>query len=122
MLLYLSCFFFFNDTATTEIYTLSLHDALPISEPEVLEGSDHVSDVDQLLGLVEHHDDAHGPNEQSAECGIRNAECKGGRFIPRAPAPRTAPDPAGLRAATPSRCRRSTRAAPPGGPGREASR
>src|SRR3989449_8693536 len=26
-----SCFFFFNDTATTEIYTLSLHDALPIS-------------------------------------------------------------------------------------------
>src|SRR2546427_12872091 len=27
----LSCFFFFfNDTATTEIYTLSLHDALPI--------------------------------------------------------------------------------------------
>src|SRR5260364_210433 len=27
---YLFCFFFFNDTATTEIYTLSLHDALPI--------------------------------------------------------------------------------------------
>src|SRR2546430_10077100 len=27
----LSCFFFFNDTATTEIYPLSLHDALPIS-------------------------------------------------------------------------------------------
>src|SRR5262245_64871236 len=27
-----SCFFFFNAPATTEIYTLSLHDALPISE------------------------------------------------------------------------------------------
>src|SRR3712207_8007623 len=27
-------FFFFNDTATTEIYTLSLHDALPIYSPE----------------------------------------------------------------------------------------
>src|SRR3712207_7191770 len=27
-------FFFFNDTATTEIYTLSLHDALPISAPD----------------------------------------------------------------------------------------
>src|SRR5258708_17115066 len=27
-----SSFFFFNDTATTEIYTLSLHDALPISQ------------------------------------------------------------------------------------------
>src|SRR3712207_7462269 len=31
MLIYF--FFFFNDTATTEIYTLSLHDALPISVP-----------------------------------------------------------------------------------------
>src|ERR1051326_9543637 len=29
-LCYLFFFFFFNDTATTEIYTLSLHDALPI--------------------------------------------------------------------------------------------
>src|SRR3712207_8827245 len=31
-------FFFFNDTATTEIYTLSLHDALPISKsfPEAM--------------------------------------------------------------------------------------
>src|SRR5215468_12763245 len=28
--LHFSLFFFFNDTATTEIYTLSLHDALPI--------------------------------------------------------------------------------------------
>src|SRR5687768_18599274 len=28
---FLLFFFFFNDTATTEIYTLSLHDALPIS-------------------------------------------------------------------------------------------
>jgi len=27
-------FFFFNDTATTEIYTLSLHDALPISSSD----------------------------------------------------------------------------------------
>src|SRR5947209_16541053 len=30
MLSHFSFFFFFNDTATTEIYTLSLHDALPI--------------------------------------------------------------------------------------------
>src|SRR5260370_38659067 len=29
-------FFFFNDTATTEIYTLSLHDALPISRSVIL--------------------------------------------------------------------------------------
>src|SRR2546425_8011255 len=31
-LTFISSFFFFNDTATTEIYTLSLHDALPISQ------------------------------------------------------------------------------------------
>src|SRR2546430_4928408 len=42
-MLVLFFFFFFNDTATTEIYTLSLHDALPISssvplEPEVQGG------------------------------------------------------------------------------------
>src|SRR5256886_7271997 len=38
-------FFFFNDTATTEIYTLSLHDALPISG-----GGDHGRAVLRLLG------------------------------------------------------------------------
>src|SRR5215216_7099670 len=31
-MIYIFFFFFFNDTATTEIYTLSLHDALPISD------------------------------------------------------------------------------------------
>ena len=31
LLIYVISVFFFNDTATTEIYTLSLHDALPIS-------------------------------------------------------------------------------------------
>src|SRR5256885_16443413 len=35
-------FFFFNDTATTEIYTLSLHDALPIYAGVVLE---HILDL-----------------------------------------------------------------------------
>src|SRR5256885_14496928 len=33
--LFTSFFFFFNDTATTEIYTLSLHDALPISRQPI---------------------------------------------------------------------------------------
>src|ERR1035437_11009749 len=40
-LLSLFCCFFFNDTATTEIYTLSLHDALPISFGNG--GNDHIS-------------------------------------------------------------------------------
>src|SRR5690242_21419313 len=34
-LLLLPIFFFFNDTAPTEIYTLSLHDALPICAPTI---------------------------------------------------------------------------------------
>src|SRR2546425_7042341 len=34
-------FFFFNDTATTEIYTLSLHDALPICGDAECRGADH---------------------------------------------------------------------------------
>src|SRR5205807_10118373 len=44
-------FFFFNDTATTEIYTLSLHDALPIWHALVVprEEIDHWLDVDPAL-------------------------------------------------------------------------
>src|SRR5256884_9741148 len=34
-----SAFFFFNDTATTEIYTLSLHDALPIFSKPAISGA-----------------------------------------------------------------------------------
>src|SRR2546422_4537265 len=43
-------FFFFNDTATTEIYTLSLHDALPICE----EGALEESAVAEAAGALEH--------------------------------------------------------------------
>src|SRR5688572_26121827 len=45
---FITFFFFFNDTATTVIYTLSLHDALPILErilnvcPDALIGAAHV--------------------------------------------------------------------------------
>src|SRR2546430_4237978 len=43
--LHISLFFFFNDTATTEIYTLSLHDALPILvAPGMSEGCQPASD------------------------------------------------------------------------------
>ena len=39
-------FFFFNDTATTEIYTLSLHDALPISGyGDVADRVQHLADL-----------------------------------------------------------------------------
>src|SRR5947207_9966264 len=42
-LLSLSCVFFFNDPAPTEIYTLSLHDALPICCESDISSQDNVS-------------------------------------------------------------------------------
>src|SRR5258705_13928893 len=46
-------FFFFNDTATTEIYTLSLHDALPISATAHRKGVGRraVANVVPVIGL-----------------------------------------------------------------------
>src|SRR5574340_1121306 len=44
----LDFFFFFNDTATTEIYTLSLHDALPISVAAVFHLASPASPLDYL--------------------------------------------------------------------------
>src|SRR3712207_7930695 len=62
-MLVLSALFFFNDTATTEIYTLSLHDALPIwrdlvlvldeDGPEPLEAADDVVVVHDLVADVD---------------------------------------------------------------------
>src|SRR2546429_6053586 len=47
-------FFFFNDTATTEIYTLSLHDALPISLPK---GVARVGCTAEILDVVKRYED-----------------------------------------------------------------
>src|SRR2546426_6650135 len=44
------CFFFFNDTATTEIYTLSLHDALPIYRGDCLSMLGIAREVAALTG------------------------------------------------------------------------
>src|SRR3712207_7907022 len=51
-----SACFFFNDTATTEIYTLSLHDALPIFQVRGLRElflDDLVAEVDALVADVD---------------------------------------------------------------------
>src|SRR5436305_11238785 len=48
-------FFFFNDTATTEIYTLSLHDALPICQRRAHGGGQRVT-VGPGLGHAVHAD------------------------------------------------------------------
>src|SRR3712207_8866735 len=52
-----SCVFFFNDTATTEIYTLSLHDALPIFQGAVV---DHQRPQQPLLRFEVLRQDAVG--------------------------------------------------------------
>src|SRR2546430_12533276 len=57
------CFFFFNDTATTEIYTLSLHDALPIS-------TDHRHRLGTVgLLAAELSGGGHGPQAEHGEHG-----------------------------------------------------
>src|SRR2546430_11263631 len=45
-------FFFFNDTATTEIYTLSLHDALPISLDDLERALDALAAEPSLRAAV----------------------------------------------------------------------
>ena len=48
--------FFFNDTATTEIYTLSLHDALPIFKMFLINSDRPINkDVDQVCGDNDRH-------------------------------------------------------------------
>src|SRR2546423_5354565 len=57
-------FFFFNDTATTEIYTLSLHDALPIW---LLAHADrHVARVD--VRLAARYRSSADPGDRPAQC------------------------------------------------------
>src|SRR5437867_11192555 len=60
-LLYLLIFFFFNDTATTEIYTLSLHDALPIY-PNALR--DYFRDIGRMVLAAE----GRKANDSHADC------------------------------------------------------
>src|SRR3712207_9145527 len=58
--------FFFNDTATTEIYTLSLHDALPICQGQAggEPGAQHAADGGQPSDLAELVGDGN-------RCGVR---------------------------------------------------
>src|SRR5436190_7625422 len=52
MKLFLFYFFFFYDTSTTEIYTLSLHDALPISQEQFSSIRKRQVAADRLVGAV----------------------------------------------------------------------
>src|SRR5436189_2617384 len=64
--------FFFNDTATTEIYTLSLHDALPISGPD---GDHGVAVLAENEGFDLRGGEAGFKGDEGAEArGVRSEE------------------------------------------------
>src|SRR2546430_11605837 len=67
-------FFFFNDTATTEIYTLSLHDALPISALQARRPDKSVRpDTHRRPPSLRN---ARGPRRASALPSRRGATCR----------------------------------------------
>ena len=52
-------FFFFNDTATTEIYTLSLHDALPISGTGQVRGHIGYPWTEEMVAVARKHENVY---------------------------------------------------------------
>src|SRR2546430_4958872 len=64
-------FFFFNDTATTEIYTLSLHDALPIYDKDFLNRFPFLAPAHQ--GLLQGHGDRKSTRLNSSHSQISYA-------------------------------------------------
>src|SRR2546430_10098164 len=70
-----SFFFFFNDTATTEIYTLSLHDALPIfSADDLIYSAFPIGDVGvQVVGQHRPHPDRKSTRLNSSHSQISYA-------------------------------------------------
>src|SRR5256885_16956112 len=61
----LSAFFFFNDTATTEIYTLFLHDALPICEERINKALIEIATHHHLPLLATNRSEEHTSELQS---------------------------------------------------------
>src|SRR5258705_1772806 len=67
-------FFFFNDTATTEIYTLSLHDALPICRrQDALEAFARLGQLRRQQRLAPMHLDRKSTRLNSSHLGISYA-------------------------------------------------
>src|SRR2546421_3472482 len=69
LLLFFFLFFFFNDTATTEIYTLSLHDALPICSKKVQRNSSSATSATRAAGtrVMQRWSMGHSRNRRSEE-------------------------------------------------------
>src|SRR5258706_12398899 len=76
-----SCFFFFfNDTATTEIYTLSLHDALPIfvhAGPRPADHPELLRRIEDFLGHLGGAADGERSEEHTSELqSLTNLVCR----------------------------------------------
>ena len=56
--------YFFNDTATTEIYTLSLHDALPISTFVIAHRLSTIKNAEKIIVLSEDGIEESGTHEE----------------------------------------------------------
>src|SRR2546427_11348078 len=106
----MSLSFFFNDTATTEIYTLSLHDALPISTSP--DASGHTGTIFGAPARPHHSARPGGPFRQSAgspapargdRAGVVE-RTSSGRAVPRKFDFGTRARPAGLCAGSPDVC------------------
>src|SRR3712207_7666532 len=80
------CCFFFNDTATTEIYTLSLHDALPISVRELVRKRQRQPEPDR--------DELHSGQRRRPRSA---PDVRGGAAPPRSTARKTLARPAARR-------------------------
>src|SRR5256885_6715821 len=63
-------FFFFNDTATTEIYTLSLHDALPISPLPIERDTPSVGFATQIIPPSTNHRSEEHTSELQSPCNL----------------------------------------------------
>src|SRR5947209_12552389 len=74
MIIVSSFFFFFNDTATTEIYTLSLHDALPICDRVRGRGRRVQRDVYHHRRPDDVHLPVHGGGERAGRVRRRRSE------------------------------------------------
>src|SRR5256886_17490368 len=75
-------FFFFNDTATTEIYTLSLHDALPIYTDQVFLGGQVVHRVEEEGPIAHDVEEGVGGEIRVAHHGDSRSACDdGGRTL-----------------------------------------
>src|SRR2546430_14472300 len=72
-----TCFFFFNDTATTEIYTLSLHDALPICRlayPPDGGRRQRIADGDDAVGIEAVHEPAEQQDRKSTRLNSSHSQ------------------------------------------------